>query len=170
MAWTNAQKKTFAIACREVGMDDGDRRFILRQTGRAMYDRNGKATGVPSSTSKKLNNSDLEFCMALVEHRAGGRLSRYSRGYWQGKADDDLNRLRRLVRCYAQQIVERFSQGYLDQVLLQATHGVTNNIDAMDYTQLDASITACRHVAQRSGMRLHEPTPGNNAQPRRAAS
>lgn len=84
--WSNKQKQIAGMACTEAGIDDAERKFILRQFRRAMFDRDGNAATEPSSTSPKLTNADFERFMAIVEDRAGGKVLHFTAGYWQGKS------------------------------------------------------------------------------------
>jgi hypothetical protein len=92
MPWSKDQKRVAAVAARSAGLDDEARRLVLRQFPRAVH--RGRVT----STSPRLNQSDFEQYMAILERSAGGRLDRWPPHHWQRKADDDRARMRRLVR------------------------------------------------------------------------
>lgn len=80
MAWSNKQKQIAVRACRQAGVDDAARKLILRQFSNAMT-----STG-PSSTAAKLDNTDFERFMAVIEDRAGGKVLHFSTHYFQDKA------------------------------------------------------------------------------------
>jgi len=97
MPWSNTQKQIAARAAKAAGINDEQRRLILRQLPNAFYDRKGNAADEPSSTSRKLTNPDMEQFMATVEDFAGGKVLHFERGYWSNANQTRLGRMRNLV-------------------------------------------------------------------------
>src|SRR5262245_57427919 len=89
MAWTNTQKQLPVRACRAARISEEQRvDMILRNFEHAHY----KAD--ITSTSAKLTNHDFEHFMSIVERFAGGKVLRFTEGYWQRSAEDWLKRMR----------------------------------------------------------------------------
>jgi len=90
--WTNKQKGLAVRACKSVGIDDDQRRLILRQLGGHAVPRRGAE---PTSTSPKLTQGDFEKFMACVESYADdGQLLGKPAGYWEDRfINGDLGRL-----------------------------------------------------------------------------
>lgn len=162
MAWTNSQKKTYAMACRAANISDENRRLILGHfDGRAFFDRNGKPCDEATSTSTKLTNADFESAMSTVEHVAGGQVLKYSRHYWQRKSyTGPTDRQRHKVH----RIVETLTISYDEQgeVLLEPD-GVglsgwirksfgTDNLEDLDQRQLRNLIEALMAYGTRHGV------------------
>lgn len=162
MAWTDTQKQIAVRACRAAGLDDGQRKLILRQFSRAFFDEQGRHVDEPTSKSMKLTNADFEQFMALVERWAGGQIrlpggKAYSRDYWASKADDRAQRPRDLVRRIALVLEQNgllapHGQGLSGWIQEQITDGVSADLDSLSPDQLHALINGLRAYARRHGL------------------
>lgn len=155
MPWTNTQKQIAARACKAAGINDEQRRLILRQLPNAFYDRKGNAVDEPTSTSRKLTNPDMEQFMATVEDFAGGKVLHFERGYWSSANQSRLSRMRNLVARIAAALeaagllepdgvglagwIERFA----------ADEHRTARLDRLTYGEMHKLINGIRAYAQR---------------------
>jgi hypothetical protein len=167
MAWSNEQKQIAVRACAAGGISDDHRKLILRQFARSMFDRDGRAIPEPSSTSLKLNNSDFERFMAIVEDCGGGQVqvkdSRsgqflHSRGYWRRKAADDLARMRSLAQKISdtlelERIFERDGKGLLGWIEKRVCKGERKTLDQLDADELYKLIEGLKAFARRHGIK-----------------
>lgn len=169
MAWTDLQKQIAVRACSAAGLTDERRKLILRQLWRSMFDRQGKAIAEPSSTSLKLNNSDFEHFMAIVERFSGGQVKTidsrtgqpsFSLGYWQRKAADDLARMRGFVRKIETTLVlERIFEeesSLLGWIKSRVCDGQAKALDDLDFGELYALIEGLKAFALRHGIKPWE--------------
>lgn len=162
MAWTNVQKQIAARACQAAGIDDEQRRFLLRQFPRAKFDREGKPCPEPTSTSQRLNNSDFEQFMSMVERQAGGCVLHFSKDYWSKKAAGDLSRMRHLVESIDVELAAQAPKVWRHDSLAgwiraRITRGETDQLAALNYDQLEACILSLRSFARQHGVVLDAP-------------
>lgn len=159
MAWSKNQKQIAVRACREAGIDDEQRKLILRQFARSLYDAQGRPTGTPSSTSKRLNNSDYEQFMAVVERvHPKQQILEFSMGYWQRKAGDDTQRMRHLAlqisECLSASITSWGPTALANWIRERVAGGQTDRLDDLDSEQLHALINGLRAFGHRHGVKL----------------
>lgn len=160
MAWSNDQKQVAVRACRAAGISDEHRKLILRQFARALFDAQGRPTGEPSSTSKRLNNSDFEQFMATVERVAPGqKLLQFSMGYWQRKAQDDTQRMRHLALQISETLGNSITSwgptALANWIRERVAGGQTDRLEDLDSEQLHALINGLRAFGHRHGVTLH---------------
>lgn len=166
--WFDNQKATAVRACKAAGIGDEHRKLILRQFPRAFYKQDQKtgriyAVEEPTSTSPKLNNSDFEHFMAIVERFSGGQVKTidsrtgqpsFSLGYWQRKAADDLARMRGFVRKIETTLVlERIFEeetSLLGWIKSRVCDGQAKALDDLDFGELYALIEGLKAFAKRN--------------------
>jgi hypothetical protein len=158
--WTKLQIKTAAIAARQAGLDDAARYLVLRQIPNAKYDRTGKASHDPSSTSKRLTNLDFEQYMAIVEAHAGGRLKDFPTGYWRGKAGDELARMRHFALAIGAAFSRNGVQGWHEPLkafetwIKRSVNPEKDAVEQLNYDELDKLINGLKAVATRRKIKI----------------
>lgn len=174
MAWTTAQKRLAAMACRAAGIDDDHRKLILRQFDHAHYDAAGKRSTEPSSKSKRLTNADFDQFIAILERSAGGQLKTGNRTYppthFQDKADDVLARVRFKAQAIADALVaagvfDREGVSLAGWISKRVAQGEKDRLAQLDYHELHALITGLTAFAKGRGV----PLPGARGGPDHAA-
>jgi len=163
--WTDSQKALAARACSAAGISDEHRKLILRQFPRSLFDRNGKAAPDPSSTSMKLNQSDFEHFMAIVERASGGRVLikdrdgqfLYGPGHWAAKAADETQRQRELVtRIYDTLVLEDLLEGggvgLAGWIRERVTGGRTDLLEELELHEIGNLIEGLKAFAKRHGI------------------
>jgi len=152
MAWSKRQKSSFAICAAEVAGRNGQDPDAIRKLLLAQLDKRAHHQGRITSTSPKLTHTDFDWVMACLERSAGGKLKAYTRGYWSAQADDGCSRMRRIARRFADQLErQRLAtlNGIVDRCRLEV-----QEVERMDYPDLNAVIGAMRAIARRNGVRL----------------
>jgi hypothetical protein len=134
MPWTSKQKQLAVRACHAARIDEDQRRdLILRNFANARL-----PDGRISSTSSRLNNSDFEQFMAIVESYAGGQVLHFTRRYWQGQARDRYHRMRARALAIAAELEARGllhagGAGLAGWIQNRVTRGATARIEDLDY-------------------------------------
>ncbi len=155
MAWTNTQKQIAARACQAAGISDEQRRdMILRHFAHAHA-----AGGRVTSTAPRLNNTDFEQFMAIVERHAGGKVLHFTEGYWAAHAADQYARMRRraLQAAAALEAAGKLAPGGVGLagwISKRVARGDTDRIEALDYHGLLALILGLEAYARQNGVEL----------------
>lgn len=153
MAWTKDQKKLAVMACRDVGIDDDNRKLMLRQLPHAMH------KGKPTSTSPRLTNVDFEVFMAIAEQTGNGYVMQYSQWFWRHKAEGATERMKRLVLNFSGQLehvglLEGNGAGLAGWIRARVTNDRTDKLDDLAYHEMHNLINGLRAYATRSGVKL----------------
>ncbi len=159
MAWSKLQRQIAAMACRHAGLDEADRRTLLRQLP------NARKVEPPSSRAPDLTQGEFETFMARVEWIAGGKLPRYSAWYWQDQVGGDgtLKRMRYLVRCIAttlelnhnadgEPLLAPDGVGLAGWISKRVTGGRTSRLEQLNQSELKALILGLRDHGTRHGV------------------
>lgn len=170
MPWTDKQKQIFARACSAAGIDDDQRRLILRQSSRSLYDRKGRAVDQPTSTSLRLNQSDYDQAMATVETYSGGQIKAKDRdgnylftwGYWSGQAAGETRRQRHMVdrivnTLEAEGIFQADGSSLANWIRERVTAGRTENIDDLTKDEMLNLIEGLKAYCVRKMTAIHGP-------------
>ncbi len=156
MSWTNKQKALFVQACASIGWTDEQRHMLLSTIPHAVCGRSRV-----SSTSPRLNNSDFEHAMAVVESNAPGNRIVLKNRSWPAlhfakKADDDLARMRGLAGRLGDTLARKLTGGFnlAGWISKRVTGGSTGDIDHLNYNELYKLIEGLKAFARRNGVRV----------------
>lgn len=162
MSWTTKQKRLMHAAVRAAGLDDDQRRVLLRQLPNAFFDARGRAVAEPTSTSLRLTNADLERFLAWVEQWIGGDLDLRAypeQGHWGAASAQGLSRMRHRVMAIDRQMRadpsglwhERSLSGWIRSRVKEASHG---DLQRLDDRQLMDLIRGLSAFARRCGLKV----------------
>lgn len=161
MPWSNTQKQIAVRAARVAGLADEYRRLVLRQFPNSLFDEEGAPSREPSSKSAKLTNADFEGFMGVIEYHAGGQIQggglSYSRGYWQAKAADPLQRVRHLAARIAAALVNAGKlegDGLASWIPRHVTGGRPAGLAELSGRELHALINGLRGFARNAGVEV----------------
>lgn len=170
MAWTNDQKKLFAMACQAAGLDDDQRRMVLSLSPHASCPRKRR----PSAAADGLNNADFEHVMARLEavsprgvirlrNRDGRYYDAFKPGHFQAKAEDDLSRMRGLADRLAGLLYaggyftgpprdREAYRAFIARMTAERPEGRTDDLGQLDYRDLYNLIEAMKAICRRHGI------------------
>lgn len=152
--WSSKQKKTLVISCRNCLPDPDLRYVIMRQFPNAFFDKDGKPTEEPTSTSSELTQKDFERMMSYIESFAGGKVKAWPAGYWERAVNDQHQRLRfRCVEKAAQ--LERLGLLKLGGFIRRMFHD-TDHIEELNGRQLYQLMEAINAMIEREGVAVDD--------------
>lgn len=120
---------------------------------------NALVNGEFTSTSRKLNQSDFEYFMSVLEsHAPNQTIPSYSRHYWKNAFDNELIRMRRKVEWFTKQLQDAsILTCTIEAVLIRHTNGEVKSLDEIkDHVDMGKLINMLRVKAKQHQFELKE--------------
>jgi len=153
--WKKRQKALFVQACAAIGWDEEQRHLVLSAFPNAYCGKDH-----PSSTSKKLTQSEFEQAMAVVEQSTKDKrivLKRksYATLYWTRAADKDTSRMDRLVDNLVDSLIRGLGSFDLgDFIRDRMTGGKKSRLADLSYSEKHKLIEGLKGCAHSYHVRL----------------